>query len=109
MGQIMKRNTFHDALLKQVRYHGVNNGSHYSANIHFPVHLYSLPAKSCYGGEKKLGFASKTQGHKYPHHDGALFHFSGMVLMDKHTPSLGAYTEGVGRGRRRRVNYKLIK
>ena len=48
-----------------------------------PLEFNSLPAKSCYG----------------PHHDGAVFLFSGMVLMDEHTPPPGAYAEGVGRGR----------
>ena len=37
---------------------------------------------------------------KYPHLDGAVSPSIGMVLMDKRTPPLGAYAEGVGRGRR---------
>jgi hypothetical protein len=32
-----------------------------------------------------------------------------MVLMDEHAPPPGAYTEGVGRGRRRRILVESIK
>jgi len=59
--------------------------------------------------EKKFGLASITQGHKHPHHDGAVFFFSGMLLMKEHTSPPGAYVEGVGRGHRRRVKYKIMK
>jgi hypothetical protein len=66
MGQIMKHSQSHDAVLKKVRYHGVNDGSHYSANIHFPVHLNSLPAKCCYGGEKKSVLLAKHKDTNIP-------------------------------------------
>jgi hypothetical protein len=42
-------------------------------------------------------------------HDGAVFLFSGMVLMDECTPPQGAYAEGDGQGRRQRVLIKKYK
>ena len=60
----------------------------------------SLTPKSVPAGTKpprsESYWLAKTQGHKHPHHDGAIFLSSCMVLMDEHTPPLGAYTEGVG-------------
>jgi hypothetical protein len=70
--------------------------------------INSLTAKSCSGKKNEklpLGrlFASYTQSHKHPHHDGAVSPSSAMVLMDEHPPTPGASLEGVGQGRYQRV------
>jgi hypothetical protein len=53
--------------------------------------------------------AGTKNSHKHPYHDGAVFLSCGMVLMDEHTPPPGAYAEGVGQGRRRRILVESIK
>jgi hypothetical protein len=46
---------------------------------------------------------AKHTVHNHPHHDGAVFPSSGMVLMDENTAPLGASLEGVGQGLHQRV------
>ena len=41
----------------------------------------------------------KHTAQKHHHHDGAVCPSSSMVLLDEHTPSLGASAKGVVRGR----------
>ena len=64
------------------------------------VFLLTAEHLSPFWQEQKLlleGFlASLTQAHKHPHHDGAVFPSSGMVLLVKLTPPPGASAEGVG-------------
>ena len=78
--------------------------------------LNSLTAKSVPAGTKNShseGFLLekhlKHTAHNHHHHDAAVCPSSGMVLMEEHTPPLGASLQGVGRGCRRRVLSKLIK
>ena len=46
---------------------------------------------------------AKHTSHKHPHHDEPFSHLASMVSMDEHTPPPGASSQGVGRGRPRRV------
>ena len=62
--------------------------------------LNSLTPKSVLAGPKnsrsKDFWLAKHTAHKYPHHDGAVFPSSGMVLFTERTPPPGASAEGVG-------------
>jgi hypothetical protein len=70
--------------------------------IYAPIVVFLLTPKSVLAGTKNLrskGFwRAKHTAHKHPHHDGAIFSSSGMVLLAKCTPALGASAEGVGQG-----------
>ena len=52
---------------------------------------------------------AKNTSHKHPHHDGAVFPSSGMVLMEENTSPPRASSQGVGRDRRQRVLVESIK
>ena len=46
--------------------------------------------------------------HKHHHQDGPVCPFSGMVLLDEHTPPPGASVNGDGQGRHQRVEVESI-
>ena len=90
---------------------GENNRSRYSANIDSLVHVNSLTAISCYGGEKHqnpVGFYSrnstestlqdKHNNHKHHHHGGAVCPSFGVGSMDPPDRTHVTSSEEVGRG-----------
>ena len=78
--------------------------SHQIVDRHYEE-LNSLTTKSVPAGSKNsrsegvlLAKHLKHTAHKNNHHDGAVCPYSGMVLLDEHTPPPGASAKGVGRG-----------
>ena len=88
--------------------------SHQIVDRHYEE-LNSLTTKSVPAGTKNsrsegvlLAKHLKHTAHKNNHHDGAVCPYSGMVLLDEHTPPPGASAKGVGRGCHRRVLVESI-